>query len=283
MEFPSTVPVSIENFTAPDARLHVEVRGHGPVLALIGCPMDADAFGPLADQMAADHTVITTDPRGINRSTVDNPDRDVTPEMLADDLALILGHLGISSAAVFGSSGGAVSALALAIAHPTLVHTVVAHEPPLDELLADSDRLRAETDDIVATYLSGDVAGAWAKFLAQANIDVGAKDLAADRTVEPDPQVVADERFFFEHTLRPSTRWQPDLEALRTGWPRIVVGIGDASSGQSCDHTSRALAAALGVAPINFPGDHIGFTRHPGAFATLLRVALAPVDARPTS
>src|SRR5260370_16142418 len=92
--------------------------------------MDARPFASLADRLAADHTVLTTDPRGINRSPVDDPDRDSTPQMRADDLSRLLTHLDAGPAAVLGSSGGAVSALALVHAHPEPVHTLIAHQPP---------------------------------------------------------------------------------------------------------------------------------------------------------
>ena len=167
-----------------------------------------------------------------------------------------------------------MSALALALAHPDQVHTVIAHEPPLDELLEDRDRLRVETEDIVATYLSGDTAGAWVKFLAQANIVLTDEEMSAGWPDEPDPQAAADELFFFAHTLRPTTWWRPDLDALRAGTKRIVVGLGDASAGQSCDHTSTALAAGLGITTTPFPGGHIGFVQDPIGFATRLRTVL---------
>src|SRR3954447_4172988 len=97
----------------PGARLHHELRGSGPLVALVGAPMDATAFAPLADLLAADHTVLTTDPRGINRSPVDHPDRDSAPEERADDLAALLRHVDAGPAAVLGSSGGAVAVLSL--------------------------------------------------------------------------------------------------------------------------------------------------------------------------
>src|SRR5690242_15689990 len=97
----------------PDARLHYEVRGQGPLVVLVGAPMDARSFEPLADRLAVDRMVLTTDPRGINRSAVDHPDQDSTPPMRADDLARLVVHLNAGPAVVFGSSGGAVSALAL--------------------------------------------------------------------------------------------------------------------------------------------------------------------------
>jgi pimeloyl-ACP methyl ester carboxylesterase len=274
MNHTSTVATLVETLRVPDARLHYEVRGQGPVIVLVGAPMDARSFTPLADLLASDHTVLTTDPRGINRSPVDDPDQDSTPEMRADDLNRLLTHLNRGPAAVLGSSGGAVSALALAQAHPDLVHTVIAHEPPLNDLLEDRELLHAQTEDIIATHLGGDVVGAWRKFLTLANITLpeGAFDemFGGPR----DAQSAADELFQHAHMLRPTTRWRPDITALRSSACRIVVGIGEQSTGQLCDRTSTALAVALGIEPTMFPGDHIGFAEDPHAFALRLRAVL---------
>ena len=68
----------------PGATLYYELRGSGPLVVLVAAPMDADSFAPLADLLATDHTVLTTDPRGINRSKVDDPGQDSTPELRAD-------------------------------------------------------------------------------------------------------------------------------------------------------------------------------------------------------
>ena len=161
--------------SVPGARLHHELRGEGPLVLLVGAPMDAGAFTPLAELLATDHTVLTTDPRGIHRSPVDDPDADATPEQRADDLARLIEHVDAGPAAVLGSSGGAVSVLALAQTRPELLGTVVAHEPPLQELLPDRDDLRERTEDMIATYLGGDVRGAWVRFLRIANIEMPAE------------------------------------------------------------------------------------------------------------
>jgi pimeloyl-ACP methyl ester carboxylesterase len=274
MNAPSTVPATVATLEVPGARLHYEVRGHGPVVVLVGAPMDAAAFAPLADLLAADHTVLTTDPRGVNRSQVADRDRDSTPEMRADDLARLLTYLDAGPAAVLGSSGGAVSALALVQAHPELVHTVVAHEPPLTELLDDREQLRAQTEGMIATYLAGDVMGAWTTFFAQARIDLPDGVIEQMFGGERDPQAVADEHHWFAHEMSPTTRWQPDLAVLRDSPVRIVVGVGEVSGGQICDRTSTALAAALGIALTRFPGDHTGFVDDPERFATRLRAVL---------
>jgi len=255
--------------TRPDARLHFEVRGSGPLVALVGAPMDADAFAPLAELLATDHTVLTTDPRGVHRSVLADPDTDSTPAQRADDLAALITEVDAGPAAVLGSSGGAVTALALAQRHPELVRTVVAHEPPLDELLPDRESLRTRTDAMCEAYLAGDVVGAWAEFFALASIEMPPGVVEQMFGGERDPQQVADERYWFAHELRPSVRFLPDVEALRGS--RVVLGIGADSTGQLCDRATRALAAKLDVEPVLFPGGHIGFADDAAAFAPTLK------------
>lgn len=267
----TTIPATAQRLAVPGADLHYEVRGDGPLVLLAGAPMDARSFEGLATLLARDHTVLTTDPRGINRSSVEHPDRDSTPEERADDLARLLTHLDAGPAAAFGSSGGAVSVLALAQTRPELVHTVIAHEPPLEELLPDREQLHAATEDMIATYLAGDVAGAWGKFLRAANIDFPPEMIEQVFLSDRSPQTVADERFQFAHMLRATARWRPDLDRLRAVPTRIVVGIGEQSAGQLCDRASRALAAGLGTTPTMFPGDHIGFAEDPAAFEVRFR------------
>ncbi|REE97412.1 alpha/beta fold hydrolase [Thermomonospora umbrina] len=283
----STAALSLR---VPGARLHYEVRGRGPLVALVGAPMDAASFAPPAELLATDHTVLTTDPRGINRSVLDDPTQASTPELRADDLSRLLTHLDAGPAAVLGSSGGAVTALALAQARPDQVHTVIAHEPPLVELLDDRERIHAQTDDVITTYLAGDVIGAWTTFMAQADIELPEGAIEVMFGGERDPRTVADERRWFAHELRATTHWRPDLDALRSITTRIVIGIGVDSTGQECDHTSRALAAALGIEPTLFPGDHTGFADDPARFVTALRAVLndrpephSPAGAPPTT
>ncbi len=266
----SAHPIRTELIAVDGARLHVEVRGEGPVIMLVGCPMDAAAFEPLAEHLAIDHTVITTDPRGIKRSTVVDRHRDVTPEILADDYRQIVEHFGFASVSMFGSSGGAVAALAFAQANPNLANFVIAHEPPLEELLDDRKQLRANTEDMVQTYLGGDIVGAWMKFFDGANLGMDPDGVGQWINNRTDEQEIADEAFFFANTLRPTTWWQPDVVALRELAPRIVVGVGVESAGQVCDRTSHALALQLELEPLMFPGDHTGFVDHSEAFATQL-------------
>ena len=275
-----TSPTTAQTLEVPGARLYYEVRGTGPLVLLVGAPMDATPFGPLADLLADDHTVLTTDPRGINRSPVDDRDQDSTPQLRAHDLSQLLAYLDAGPAAALGSSGGAVSVLALAQAHPEQVHTVIAHEPPLIELLPDRAERHAGNEDVIARWLAGDYVGSWAAFLDNANIQLPEGAFEAMFAGEPDPQAIADTNYQNTHMLRPTTHWHADVSALRAAATRVVVGIGESSAGQLCDRTSRALAAALGTEPTMFPGGHIGFVENPVGFATRLRSVLREAAAQ---
>ncbi|MFF3490524.1 alpha/beta fold hydrolase [Streptomyces sp. NPDC002795] len=263
----------------PGARLRYEVRGSGPLLLVMGSPMDAEAFGPLADALASDHTVVTHDPRGISGSTLDDPGQDSTPELRADDVAVLLDALDADCADVLGSSGGAVTGLALVARHPGRVRTLVAHEPPLLELLPDAAEQRAATEEIIATFHREGVGAAWTKFMANAGFDVDGGEEAAPtpppgEPSEPSEQDLANSARFFAHELRGTTRYVPDIAALTAGSTRVVVGIGATSGGLITVGTSRALAERIGTAPVEFPGDHGGFVEQPKEFAERLREVL---------
>jgi pimeloyl-ACP methyl ester carboxylesterase len=87
MPMTSHAPVTVGSLAVPGARLHYELRGSGPLIAIVGAPMHSAPFGPLADQPAAGYTVLTLDPRGHFGSVLDDPDAESTPELRADDLA----------------------------------------------------------------------------------------------------------------------------------------------------------------------------------------------------
>ena len=262
----------------PGARLHYEVRGAGPLLFVIGSPMAAAEFAPLAHAMAHDHTVVTYDPRGFAGSPVDDPDGPSNPDLRADDVIAILDELGAESSDVFGSSGGAVTGLALVTRHPGRIDTLVAHEPPLLELLPDAEQQRAATQDITDTFLRDGLQAAWMKFMVNAGFD-----LAAFGDGPPEPhgepvnpeQALAEGTRFFVHDLAPTTQYLPDFDALRASPSRIVIGLGAESGHLLTKRTSVATAERLGVTTTEFPGDHGGFLGAPGEFADRLRQVLA--------
>jgi pimeloyl-ACP methyl ester carboxylesterase len=266
--------MTIHTLDIPDGRLSYLVRGTGPLLILVGAPMDAAPFAPLAGLMASAYTVVTPDPRGVAGSVLDDPEQDSTPELRAGDVVAIMDALGAESADVLGSSGGAVTGLALVALHPGRVRTLVAHEPPVLELLPDAAEQRAWVDETVETFHKEGPQAAFAKFMAGAGFKTDENDPAPPPPTESPEAAYAAARHFIVHEMQATTRYVPDLAALKAGPARVVVGIGAESGGLITYRTSTVLADLLGTPPVEFPGEHGGFTSHPEGFADVLRNVL---------
>jgi len=262
----------------PGARLYYERRGTGPLLLLIGSPMDSTGFAALAGALAGQYTVVTYDPRGLGDSSRDDTG-EVTPEQQASDVHQLVSALGGGPADVFGSSGGAVVGLALVTAYPGQVRTLVAHEPPVAELLPDSAQVRAQIQDIYDTYRAEGADQAMQKFLAHAGLMPDAGQQADTPRWQPSPPQVARMRVSTDHFLgnliRPTTRYRPDIAALRAAPARIVVAAGATSKGQLANRSAVALASQLGTPVAEFPGDHGGFLAEPERFGRELARVLS--------
>ena len=276
----------------PGAKLTYDVRtaasGGEPPLLIFGSPMTADAFGTLAGHFS-DRTVVTYDPRGAGRSGRIDGATESTPAEHADDLHRLIGALGVGPVDAFATSGGAVNALAMVARHPEQVRTLVAHEPPVAQVLADRDAILAAAVDIHATYLRAGLGPAMAKFIA---LVMYRRPVPADFAGRPAP----DPALFGLPTEDDGTRndplvgqnivsgtaFEPDLDALRGASTRIVFGVGTESGQQITGRAAVALAALLGTTPVTFPGGHDGFlggehgrTGEPDAFAAKLHDVLA--------
>ncbi len=260
----------------PGARLHYEVQGSGPVLALIGQPMGAFGFATIAPLLADDYTVVTYDPRGFARSTIDDPDQDAEPDVLADDVRRVLEAVGEVPAHVFGSSGGAVTGLALIARYPDHVRTLVAHEPPLALVLPEAEGARAGMEEIYDTYRSAGIGAAWERFSAFTGMNMSPP--AGTERQPASPEVVATSERFFGHGLLTIALYEPDFSALRGVGSRVVVAGGTTSKGEFPQRTAVALAERLGTPITEFPGGHTGFISDSREFAAVLRRILA--DAR---
>ena len=258
----------------PGARLYYEQRGSGPLLLMIGSPMGSAGFAPLAAAVAGDYSVVTYDPRGIGNSSREDGTQDVTPEQQADDVRRLLSALGGEPAHVFGSSGGAVVGRVLAAADPGRVRTLVAHEPPVIELLPDSAQVRAQMQDVYDTYRADGADKAMQKFMACAGVGGEAGQQVQAPQWEPSPEQIARMRaeadVFLAHMLRPTTHFRPDIQALRAAPPRMVIAVGTTSTGQLANRTAVALADRLGTTVVEFPGGHGGFAAHPQQFGRVL-------------
>ena len=280
-----------QTLEAPGAVLSYDVRPAeaettAPVLMLIGSPMGADAFVTLAGHFP-DRTVVSYDPRGAGRSKrTDGADR-TTPEEHADDLHRLISELGSGPVDLFATSGGAVNALALVARHPEDVRTLVAHEPPVPQVLPDREQALAATRDIHDTYRRDGLGPAMAKFIVLAGLKGPVPADFADTTPNPaefglptEDDGSRDDPLVGQNMVS-GTHYDPDFDALGAAPTRIVVAAGAESEGELAHRSAIAVAERLGTSAVIFPSHHVGFLGgeygmrgDPDAFAAALREVL---------
>lgn len=281
-----------QTLDVPGAVLTYDLRSNPsstePILLLIGSPMGAAGFGTLAGHFA-DRTVVTYDPRGVERSRKTDDTSESTPEEHADDLHRLISALGAGPVDLFASSGGAVNALALVARHPEQVRILVAHEPPAVQVLPDREPALAAAADVHGTYLRDGFGPAMAKFIALVSHEGPIAADFGDRP-GPDPAIFGLPTWddgsrndpLVGQNMVSCTHYQPDFGALRGASTRIVLGVGATSGGTMANRAGSAVAELLGSTPVTFAGGHDGFlggeyghTGEPDAFAATLRQVLA--------
>jgi pimeloyl-ACP methyl ester carboxylesterase len=288
--------LSTHTLEVPGAVLTYDVRPAAsstePLVMMIGSPMAADGFAALAERFG-ERTAVTYDPRGAGRSRRTDGALETTPEEHADDLHRLIAALAASPVDLFASSGGAVNALALVARHPEQVGTLVAHEPPVWQLLPDREVGLAAAVDIHETYLREGFGPAMAKFIALISHEGPFPADYVDRPA-PDPALfglpATDDGSRNDPLLGQNmiscSHFQPDIDALRGVSTRIVLALGEASANVITGRATVALAEGLGTTPVVFPGGHGGFLEGemsqgggPDAFAATLRRVLVGEDA----
>jgi len=267
-----------------DVRGPLRTAGGRPPLLMVGHPMDAGGFDTLASYFS-DRTVVTYDPRGIGRSIRKDGRDNRTPEMHSADLHALITALGIGPVDVFGSSGGAVNALALVGEHPEDVGTLVAHEPPLLTLLPDADHALAAERDVQAAYHDRGFGAGMARFIALTSWQGEFTDEYASQP-DPDPTqfgLPTDDDGARDHpllsgTANAITSYRPDVQALAAAPTRVVIAVGLESRNTLPGRAAAATAQALSLPLTEFPSHHGGFlggesgyAGEPEAFAARLR------------
>jgi uncharacterized protein YndB with AHSA1/START domain/pimeloyl-ACP methyl ester carboxylesterase len=288
----STTKVTTHTLDVPGATLTYDVRRNEtstePILLLIGSPMGAAGFGTLSRHFT-DRTVVTYDPRGVDRSVKADPASPVTPDVHADDLHRLIQAIGGGPVDLFASSGGAVNALALVAKHPEDVRTLVAHEPPLAAVLPDREHAMAATSAVHETYQHRGFGAGMAQFIAVTSHQ-GPFTAEIAGQPGPDPAMfglpATDDGSrtdpLLGQNLLTSTHYEPDFDALASASTRIVLAAGEESEGQMANRGAFAVAERLGTRPVLFPSNHGGFLGdeygqpgQPDAFAAKLREVLA--------
>jgi len=256
----------------PGATIHYQVRGAGPVLLIVmGGGGDADAGRGIAEPLSDRFTVVTYDRRGLSRSTLDDPDERPTIRTHSDAAPRLLAEITDEPARVFGTSLGALIALDLVARHPEQVSVLVAHEPPLPQLLSGAER--AEAARLGAAIESGTRGPEWEAVMRSIAVDHGDREPDVDIPT-PSAQAIANSEFFRLRDARAAHRHVTDLDALRDATTLIVPAAGERSGHAFPHRAALALAERLGTEPAILPGDHAGFATRPRAFAAALATLL---------
>jgi pimeloyl-ACP methyl ester carboxylesterase len=260
----------------PGAQLFYEVTGSGPLLLIIqGGDGDADGTQALVEHLRDHYTVVTYDPRGLSRSTLKEQPCEPWFEKHVDDAHQILTELATRPAFVFGSSRGALVALALLTHYREKIHLAVVHEPPASQLLADDERVlmyhnQLETEQL---FKREGVGSAMRKFAAISGLEFSDREPGVaipSRSLKR----AANLTFFLTHDAPAIHRYRLNLDALRSLSDRIVPAVGKGSAGKEPHQCGLRLATLLGVESVEFPGGHSGYVTHPCAFAAKLEEVL---------
>lgn len=107
-----------------DIELYYEVHGDGPPLLLVaGLASDVSSWQTVLPALSEYFRVILVDNRGIGRSVPE--DAPVSVDLMADDCAALIDHLGYGPVHVLGHSMGGFTALSLAARYPDRVKKLV--------------------------------------------------------------------------------------------------------------------------------------------------------------
>ena len=258
-----------------------------PPLYMIGQPMEASGFATLASYFP-DRTVVTYDPRGLGRSIRRDGGVDNVPTVQADDVHAVIEALGAGPVEMFASSGGAVTALALVVAYPDDVTTLVAHEPPLIPVLPDAaaaERARAGFHDAyeargwgagMATFVA---MTSWRgeftdEYFAQPAADPAQFAMPTEDDGSRDDPLLSDRSWAI-------SSYRPDVDALAAAPTRLVLAVGEESVDTFTARATAATAELLGQQATVFPSHHggflggeFGYAGQPEAFARKLREVL---------
>ena len=110
-------------------KLYYEIHGSGKPLVLLHGGLGAiEMFGPNLQALAKGRQVIGVDLQGHGRTA--DIDRPLSVLYMADDVAALIKHLGITRTDVMGYSLGGGVALQIAIRHPEVVNKLVVVSTP---------------------------------------------------------------------------------------------------------------------------------------------------------
>ena len=171
-------------------QIHYELVGSGEPLVLVhGSWGDHTSWRFVAPSLSEHCRVLTYDRRGHSKS--ERPPGQGSFREDAADLAALIEHLELQPAHVAGNSAGASIVLRLAGERPELYRSLVAHEPPLWDLLegdpeaeAQRERVRASESPVLELLAAGKDAEAARQFTETFIFGPGSWDQLPDEVRE---------------------------------------------------------------------------------------------------
>lgn len=279
--------------------MHSEIRGTGAALVMIpGGGGDAGVYDDSADLLADRFRVLTYDRRGNSRSPLPAPGAAIDVPTQADDVIDLLDRHDLGTAAVFGSSAGALIALELLIRHPGRVSRVVVHEPPAVRLLGLESREFRELAGIRQVAEEVGSMRAFAAFGAMTMPDppwmlrsaagqrivAGASRLMAGagtavrmltrRPPSTMSRLLGNVPHLMQRELDEFLRYAPDTAALAMAGAPWLLATGVDSVGKPYHRPAHVLAESAGVPCLQFPGGHTVYQSAPHLFADHLIAVL---------
>ena len=246
------VPV-IEKVATEGAEIYCERRGYGPSLLLIhGAMEDAGFYSSAAEILADKFKVVTYDRRCNSRSSGDRS-ADMSVAQQARDTASIIETIGDGKTIVVGRSGGAIIGLELATTRPELIDFLIVHEPPVIELLQETEsrKWRSFVEEVYVKGLHEGLAVAQTEFM-KSLVNVPLSPYPPDLNERLSGNV----DFFFKHELREFIGYVPKINTIRSNKVSIVTATGIDSNDAYYVQATKALASKLGCNNVEFPGHH---------------------------
>jgi pimeloyl-ACP methyl ester carboxylesterase len=135
--------------------LYYEEHGDGgqPLVLLHGGLHAGEAFGAILPALTDGRRVITVDLQGHGHTA--DVDRPFSPDLMADDVAGLLDHLGLEQADVMGYSLGGSVAIRTAVRHPEKVRRLVVVSMPYSragnfpEVIAAMDAMGPDAAEMI--------------------------------------------------------------------------------------------------------------------------------------
>ena len=271
----------MSSLEVPGATLYFETVGGGPLLLCIsGANGSADIWRRVAGYLKDHFTVAMYDRRGFSRSYLSgSQDYEHRLATDADDARRLIEHLSDEPATVLGNSSGAIVALELLTRHPSVVRTLIPHEPPAMKLLPDIDRWFADQQDIYDTYRRFGVPPAMQKFAKLVKAGDEMAGLLGAFDPRNGPFISANVMYWFERELLTYPFRDFNLDVLRSHKDQLLLANGRESNNEAPQYLANTIIAKqLELDLPHFPGAHLGFATHPKEFAGELLDTLKKKD-----